>query len=101
MCTQYPIRVLPDVKCILHIACWMILGHIERCKVVPVVFYFRTGGNTKAYFFKNRNDLFFNYTQRMAGTNRQRCPRECNIYILAFIIIIFLKMLKRFILSFG
>ncbi len=76
---QYPIGVLGYVEGILHIARRVMLGHVERCEVVPVVFYLRPCGHAETYLFENRHYLILYYAQRVAGAYRQRCAGKGNI----------------------
>src|SRR5688572_28812494 len=65
MCAQQPIRVLMNIKCILHITGRMMFRKIERCKIVPVIFNLRAFCNNKSQSFKHLDDPVFHQADGM------------------------------------
>src|SRR5579862_1640281 len=70
MSTQKPIRILMNIKSILHVAGWMIFRKIKRGKIMPVIFNFRTFCDSKSKSSENVNNLISYHTYRMPRTQR-------------------------------
>src|ERR1700748_1209089 len=82
MCTKQPIGVLGNVEGILHVARSMVFRHIQRSKIMPVIFYFGTFGYSETKPFKYFNALVFYNTQRMTCTQRNVNSRKAQVFFL-------------------
>ena len=58
-------RIALDKKGVLHVACRMVGGKIERGKNVPVILDFRTFGNGESKAGKDVDDLVADNVERM------------------------------------
>src|SRR5690554_1988998 len=56
---QYPIWLLCNVEGILHISSRMVCGHIQGCKIMPVVLNLRTLCHHETNFIKNTDNFVF------------------------------------------
>ena len=79
MCTQQPIWVLGNVKCILHISCRMVFGKIKCSKIMPVIFNLRAFCNSKTKTLKNRDDLIFYNIYWMTASDWKRIAWKSEI----------------------
>src|SRR5258706_11598672 len=75
MGTQEPIRLLMNIKSVLHIPRRVIFRKIQGSKIMPVVFDLRTLGNGKPQPSKNMNDLVAHQGDRMMSTQWQGIAR--------------------------
>ena len=81
MCPKENIRILLNEKSILHISCRVIFWEIQSCKVMPIVFNFRTVCNGKTNGFEDVNDFIFYKIDRVARAQLQWKSRSRKIFL--------------------
>src|SRR5450756_837507 len=64
---QKPVRLLINIKSVLHIPGRMIFRKIQRGKIMPVIFNFRTFRHRETQSPENMNDLVTYQGNRMMG----------------------------------
>src|SRR5580704_4691354 len=62
MRAQEPVRIFMNIKCVLHIPRRMIFGQVERCEIMPVIFYFRAFRHRKSEPPEDLNNSILNNT---------------------------------------
>src|SRR5947208_130483 len=68
------IRILLNIKCILHIPGRVMFRKIKRAEIMPVVFYLWSFCYSKSQSLKNRYDPVFHQSDGMARTQWQCLP---------------------------
>ena len=95
MCTQYYVRVSFDKESILHIACRMVFGKVQCREHVPVIFNFRTFGNTESQTGKDINDFVLYNGERVACTEFHRISRTRQIQSVTIVVLTFKHFFQR------
>src|SRR5436305_5801966 len=81
MCAQQPVRILMNIKCILHVPRRMIFGQIKCCEIMPVVFDLRTLCYGKAEPSKDLYNAVSRDTDRMSRTYLNRIAGQRPVHV--------------------
>ena len=81
MCAQQPVRILMNIKCVLHVPRRMIFGQVERCEIVPVIFNLRTLCYGKSESSKDLHNAVSHDADRMSGAHFDWIAGKTPIYL--------------------
>src|SRR5579862_8436935 len=76
MRAQQPVRILRNIKCILHVTGRMIFGQVQGSKVVPVIFNFGSFCNGKTESSENVHDLVSDEADGVPAAKGQFVSRQ-------------------------
>ena len=66
---------------VLHVACRMVGGEVQRAEYVPVVFYLRTFGDCESHVAEDVDDLVFHERERVASAEGEGSGRTGKVDI--------------------
>src|SRR5579863_476641 len=81
MCTQKPVRVFMNIKCILHVPRRMILGQVECCEIMPVVFNLRSFRNRESEPPKDLHNAVSHDADRMSRSHLDRIAGQGPVHL--------------------
>src|SRR5258705_11809633 len=73
---QEPVRIFMNIKCVLHVPRRMILGQVEGCEIMPVVFNLRAFRNGKSESSEDLYDSILHDANGMSCSYLNRIARQ-------------------------